>query len=120
MKKIILIAAVLVLSGCATVDKVIEMWPRAHDPVLVGNYIDLERNLDSINCKVKESLDPAILKADWLNRYAEFRKEPQRVSTKAILENLEKAKKAPELVCERWVTLSKTRMKIIKETWSGR
>jgi hypothetical protein len=120
MKTILLVSLTVLLTGCATVDKVKEMWPRAHDPVLVSNYIDLERNLDSINCKSKESLDPAILKADWLNRYAEFRREPQRVSTKAILENLEKAKKAPELVCERWVTLSKTRMKIIKETWSGR
>ena len=120
MKKIILITAVLILSGCSTVDKVKEMWPRPHDPVLVGNYIDLERYLENISCKSKESIEPAIYKADWLNRYAQFRKEPQRVSTKAILENLEKAKKAPELVCERWVTLSKTRMKIIKETWSGR
>ena len=96
------------------------MWPRLHDPVMVSVYVDLEKHLESISCKSKESIDPAIVKADWLNRYAEFRGEPQRVSTKAILENLEKAKKAPELVCERWVTLSKTRMKTIKESWSGR
>lgn len=119
MIKLILVA-VLFLSGCSTVDKVKEMWPRQHDPVLVGNYIDLERYLDNVSCKSKESFDPAIIKADWLNRYAQFRKEPQRVSIKAIFDNLEKAKKAPELVCERWVTLSKTRMKIIKDTWSGR
>jgi hypothetical protein len=119
MIKLILVA-VLLLSGCTTVDKVKEMWPRAHDPVLVGNYIDLDLYLENVNCKTKDGFDSAIVKATWLNRYAEFRKEPQRVSTKAILENLEKAKKAPELVCDRWVTLSKTRMKIIKETWSGR
>lgn len=118
--KLFLLSFILVLSGCSTVDKVKEMWPRAHDPVLVGNYIDLERALENVACKSKEGFDVAINKADWLNRYAEFRKEPQRISTKAILDNLEKAKKAPDLVCERWVTLSKTRMKIIKETWSGR
>lgn len=115
-----LLTSLIFLSGCATVDKVKEMWPRAHDPVLVGNYIDLDLQLENVNCKTKDGFDNAIVKATWLNRYAEFRSEPQRVSTKAILENLEKAKKAPELVCERWVTLSKTRMKIIKETWSGR
>ena len=38
----------------------------------------------------------------------------------AVNYDLEKAKKAPELVCDRWLTLSKTRMKIIKESWSGR
>lgn len=119
MKKLLLLT-VVVLSGCSTVDKVKEMWPRDHDPALVSNYVDLEKNLETVSCKTKENFDPAIQKADWLNRYAEFRKDPQRISTKAILENLEKAKKAPELVCDRWVTLSKTRMKIIKESWSGR
>jgi hypothetical protein len=119
MRALILIS-VLLLSGCSTVDKVKEMWPRAHDPVMVSTYIDLEKHLEEVSCKSKESIDPAILKADWLNRYTEFRGDPQRISTKAILENLEKAKKAPELVCDRWVTLSKTRMKIIKESWSGR
>ncbi len=77
-------------------------------------------HLDVVSCKSKESIDPALSKADWLNRYAEFRSDPQRISTKAIVDNLEKAKKAPDLVCERWLTLSKTRMKIIKESWSGR
>jgi uncharacterized protein YceK len=119
MRTLILIT-VLLLSGCSTVDKVKEMWPRAHDPVMVSTYIDLEKQLEDVSCKSKESFDPAMLKADWLNRYAEFRNDPQRISTKAILENLEKAKKAPELVCDRWVVLSKTRMKIIKESWSGR
>ena len=119
MRALILIS-VLLLSGCSTVDKVREMWPRAHDPVMVSTYIDLEKQLEVVSCKSKESIDPAMLKADWLNRYAEFRGDPQRISTKAILENLEKAKKAPELVCDRWVSLSKTRMKTIKESWSGR
>ena len=119
MKRLLLITTLL-LSGCSSVDKVKEMWPKPHDPVMVGAYIDLEKQLEDVSCKSKESMEPAIHKADWLNRYTEFRNEPQRVSTKAILENLEKAKKSPELVCDRWVTLSKTRMKIIKESWSGR
>jgi hypothetical protein len=119
MRALILIS-VLLLTGCSSIDKVKEMWPKPHDPVMVGAYIDLERHLEEVSCKLKDGFDPAINKADWLNRYAEFKNEPQRVSTKAIFENLEKAKKAPELVCDRWVALSKTRMKIIKESWSGR
>lgn len=120
MKKILIAVSILLLTGCSTVDKVKEMWPRPHDPVMVSAYVDLEKHLEGVSCKSKEGIDPALHKADWLNRYAEFRKEPQRVSTKAIVDNLEKAKKAPELVCDRWLTLSKTRMKIIKESWSGR
>lgn len=120
MKKILIAVSILLLTGCSTVDKVKEMWPRPHDPVMVSAYVDLEKHLEGVSCKSKEGIDPALHKADWLNRYAEFRKEPQRVSTKAIVDNLEKAKKAPELVCDRWLMLSKTRMKIIKESWSGR
>lgn len=120
MRKLLVSVSILFLTGCSTVEKVKEMWPKPHDPVMVAAYIDLEKHLEGISCKSKESIDPVILKADWLNRYAEFRGEPQRVSTKAILDNLDKAKKAPELVCERWITLSKTRMKVIKESWSGR
>ena len=120
IKKILIAVSILLLTGCSTVDKVKEMWPRPHDPVMVSAYVDLEKHLEGVSCKSKEGIDPALQKADWLNRYAEFRLDPQRISTKAIVENLEKAKKAPELVCDRWVTLSKTRMKIIKESWSGR
>ena len=119
IRKLLLVTLVL-LTGCSTVEKVKEIWPRDHDPAMVSAYIDLEKHLEDVSCKSKESIDPAMSKADWLNRYAEFRKDPQRISTKAILENLEKAKKAPELVCDRWVSLSKTRMKTIKESWSGR
>ena len=48
MKKLIIIA-VLFLSGCSTIDKIKEVWPRAHDPVMVGAYIDLDKHIDKYN-----------------------------------------------------------------------
>lgn len=120
MKKLVIVPLVVLLTGCAAVDKVKQMWPRDHDPALAGSYISLSVKLDVVDCKQKTGIDEAVKEADWLNRYAEFRNDPQKVSTKGILDNLAKAKEGNEAACQRWVNLSKTRMKIIQQAWSGR
>jgi len=120
VKKLFLACMIVGLSGCAVVEKVKQVWPRAHDPALVSGYVDLEGELSKVSCKEKETIKPAKSKAEWLNRYAEFRNDPQQVSTKAIVDNLDKATVASEAVCDKWINLSKTRMSIIKEAWSGR
>jgi len=120
MKAFIIIPLFVLLSGCAAVDKVKQMWPRPHDPALASSFISLSVKLDYINCKDKSGIEEAVKEADWVNRYAEFRNDPQKVSTKAISDNLVKAKEGNETACQRWVNLSKTRMKIIQEAWSGR
>lgn len=120
MRIFVILTTVTLLSGCAAVDKVKQIWPRAHDPALASGLITLSVSMDKISCTTKDGIDEAKATADWLNRYAEFRKDPQVVSTKAILENLDKAKEGNEAACNRWLNLSKTRVKIIKESWSGR
>ena len=120
MKKFILVPVFVLLSGCAAVDKVKQVWPRAHDPALASSYISLGVKLDAIDCKNRTGIEEAVKEADWLNRYAEFRNDPQKVSTKGILDNLAKAKESNEQACARWINLSKTRMKIIQEAWRGR
>lgn len=121
MKKII--AAILLtstLSGCTAIATVKQIWPRDHDPALVAGFVNLEVALEGIDCNNGHSLINPLEKAEWLNRYAEFRNDPQKVSTKAIIENLSKAQGASEVTCQRWVNLSKVRMKIIREAWAGR
>ena len=120
MKKFIIIPFLVLLTGCSTVDKVKQIWPRAHDPALAGGLITLSVKLDAVNCKEKTGIEEARKDADWLNRYTEFRDDPQKVSTKGILDNLDKAKDANEAACNRWLNLSKTRIKIIQQSWSGR
>lgn len=121
MKKII--AALFLsttLSGCAAIAYVSSIWPKDHDPVMTGSYVNLSIALDKASCTNKDSLNAVHKEADWLNRYAEFRNDPQKVSTKAILENIDKAMAAEGATCQRWVNLSKTRLKIIQQAWSGR
>ena len=120
MKKLIIVPVFFILTGCAAVDKVKQMWPRDHDPGLVSSYVTLSVKLDAIDCKTKNGVEDATKEAEWLNRYAEFRNDPQKVSTKGILDNLTKVKESNEAACNRWVNLSKTRMNIIKQAWSGR
>lgn len=115
-----MVIAFSLLSGCAAIDKVKEIWPRDHDPSLVSGYVNLQVSLDKVNCTQKETVQEARKQADWLNRYAEFRNDPQKVSTKGIVDNLDKALEGSEASCTRWVNLSKTRMTIIKNAWSGR
>lgn len=123
MKIIVSMLLVASLTGCAAIDKVKQVWPRDHDSALVSSYVSLSIYLEKASCakdSKENTLKEARLEADWLNRYAEFRNDPQKISTKAIVDNLEKAINSEAAACQRWLNLSKTRMKIIQEAWSGR
>lgn len=120
MIKLIFLSFLIILPGCTTVDKIKRMWPRDHDPASATSLINLDIKLDAINCKEKTGIEEAKKEADWLNRYAEFRDETQKISTKGILNNLEKASVSNEATCNRWLNLSKTRIKIIQQAWGSR
>ena len=108
------------LSGCAVIDKVRDYWPRDHDPVLASMYINLDRELEKASCDKQERFGPLVDAADWINRYAEFRNDPQKVATKNVRDNLEKASTSSEAVCKRYLNLTKINMKLIRDSWSGR
>ena len=120
MKIIVALALAATLSGCALVDKVKDYWPRDHDAALVSMYINLEREIEAATCGDSVSFVGAINVSDWINRYAEFRNDPQKIATKNVKDNLEKAASASEGACKRYVNLTKINMKLIKDSWSGR
>lgn len=108
------------LSGCAVVDKAKDYWPRAHDPAMVSTYINLEILMENVTCENRYSIANTITTADWLNRYAVFRNDPQKVTTEAIASNLKKALDSSEAACKRYINLTNINMKILKESWSKR
>lgn len=108
------------LSGCAVVDKVTQYWPRDHDPAMVSKYVDLATSLEKVTCAEQSSLDEPIKLAEWLNKYSEFRADPQAVTTTNVVTNLKQAKDSSEAACKRWVNLANINMKNIKESWSAR
>lgn len=113
MKILASLVVVLGLTGCS-------LLPVDHDPALVSKYVDLQMSMDSINCSNKDTLKEPIRMADWLNRYAFFRDDPQQVATKALYTNLTQANVASEAVCQRWVSIANINMKSIRTAWSGR
>lgn len=117
MKLVIALITVIALSGCSTIEK---YWPRDHDPAMVTKYVDLEVKLTKVDCASKEGFDGAIKDADWLNRYLNFRGDPQKDSAKLILDNLQKASTSSEAACKRWVNLTNINMNIVKKAWEGR
>lgn len=108
------------LTGCGIVERIQDLIPRDHDPVLVSGYINLQVSLDDVSCDNKKTILVSKQYANWLNQYAEFRSDPQRISTKGILDNLSKAYDSNDIMCNHWINLTKSRMDIIKEAWSGR
>lgn len=120
MKILATILFTVTLTGCAVVDKVKDYWPRDHDPALVSAYINLERELESASCTNQVGLISMVSIADWIDRYAQFRNDPQKIATNNIKVNLEKAANSSEAVCKRYLNLTKVNMKLIKESWSGR
>lgn len=113
MKVIASLVVVVTLSGCS-------LLPVDHDSALVSKYVDLQMSIDSISCENKETFKEPIQLADWLNRYALFRQDPQQMATKALYTNLTQASAATVPVCERWVNLANINMKSIRTAWSGR
>jgi len=120
MKIIASVVFVSLLSGCAAVDTVKQYWPRNHDPIMVSRYIDLSNSIEKASCGDKSSFDDSIKHAEWLNKYSEFRSDPQKEATTNVVTNLKKASEASEAACKRWVNLANINMKLIKDSWSSR
>lgn len=120
MKNLTIVLLALSLSGCAVYDKAVSLWPRDHDSGLVSGYVNLEVLVDKANCSDKQSFVDPIASADWLNRYVVLRNDPQKEAVNNILTNLQKASAGSEAVCNRFLSLSKINLKIVKESWGKR
>ena len=120
MKHIIAVFSLSLLTGCATIDNVKNLWPRPHDPSLVAGYVNLQQTLNLVDCSNKETINAALEKADWLNKYTFFREDPHRNTTNSIVVNLNKAAASEEVACKRWINLTNINMKTLQKSWGSR
>lgn len=120
MKIVISAFFVLSLAGCSTLNQVKELWPRDHDPSLVSGYVDLQQKLHLVSCDDKATVNTALEKADWLNKYSFFRNDPQKVTTNTIVVNLNKAAASEKAACVRWINLVNINMKTLQQSWGSR
>lgn len=109
---------VVLLTGCSTVQK---YWPRPHDPALARSFVSTKIGIERIECSDKEDWAEVEYEARFLKEYAEFRDDPQKENTVAIVENLKKAKDTSSIkACDIWLNLAKQRLVVLNKAWSGR
>ena len=118
MKLAILFSAVL-LSGCSTISN---LWPRAHDPVLVDRWVSVNIAVDAVNCDEKPTgWANVVTPADHLYQLAEFRSDPQSENLKGLwLHTQRMAQGGSRVFCELGKKTAKARLAAARSAWEGR
>lgn len=120
MFRFLLIVLVGMLSGCSSLDTVRQYWPRAHDPVMFRQLVDLDIAVEQQNCQ-----DPMwaqlVLDSERLARYAEWRSDPQAANLRGLRNHLERLNQGgSRSYCEIGRNLARQRIQIARNAWKGR
>lgn len=112
--KNLLLAAVLVLSGCAVI------FPKPHDPVMFDQIVGIQISVSKVNCSDKE-WGNLLDQVHHLKVYTELRGDPQAPAIGQMEESLLKAYNSKNVkFCDSLVALNKTRIAVVEEAWKGR
>lgn len=117
MKAITLAFASLIVSGCAFI------FPIDHDGQMFGSLVSTKISVDALACEPKEQekWEEAKRNAYYLATYAKLRKDPQAENAEGLVEGLTKAEQSKNVkFCESALRLSKSRVQVISNAWSGR
>jgi len=122
MKKIYILLLAVTLSGCAAVDWVKKVWPRAHDPQLVRQWVDTRTAIDDVDCeKTPTGWALVVEPARKLSLYAEFRKDPQQENLKGLLAHAERMSKGgSKAFCEIGKKTAAQRLDAARTAWESR
>lgn len=113
MKKLLL-AAVVVLSGCAVI------FPKPHDPVMFDQIVAIQIQVGKVNCANKDWGD-LLDRVHHLKVYTELRGDPQAKAVGQLEEALLKAYNSKnEKFCDSILKLNKTRIEVVEDAWKGR
>ena len=117
MKKTILIASILLLSGCSTISK---FWPRDHDPVMFNQLVSLDINIDKQDC-LKPNWVAIKQDAEQLARYTELRNDPQSTNIRKLQQHIVKLSESKnEVFCKLGKDVAKQRINAVSTAWKGR
>lgn len=112
--KTLLLAVVLVLSGCAVI------FPKPHDPVMFDHIVAIQVKVNKVNCSNKDWGD-LLDRVHHLKVYTELRGDPQSKAIGQLEEALTKAHGSKnEKFCESILSLNKTRIAVVEDAWKGR
>jgi len=116
MKKLTIILAMFVLTGCSTIK---QYWPRAHDPVMFDNLVTIDIALEQQNCKEPRWTELAVT-TEHLARYAEWRQDPQAVNLRGLQQHVVRMSQGSVMFCEIGKKTARARVDAAKQAWEGR
>lgn len=117
MKRMLLVVAVVALTGCSTVK---EYWPRPHDPEMFGALVDMDIAVERVNCGAPD-WTLAIDTATKLARFSEWRNDPQATNLKGLQSHTEHMSRGgSQMFCELGKNTAAQRIKAAKAAWEGR
>lgn len=121
MKKLLVVLSVLSLVGCASItDTVSKYWPRDHDPVVFGQLVEVEMDVEKVNC---DSADwsKIVYKVEFISKYTEWRNDPQKDNMNGLYNHVVRMNKgASKTFCELGKKTAQSRIDVTKNAWKGR
>jgi hypothetical protein len=122
MKLILTLLLAVSLSGCAVVDKVKQMWPRAHDPVLVDRWVTVSLAIERVDCAATPTgWTDVVVPAEHLARLTEFRNDPQAKNMRGLADHaVRMSKGGSKTFCELGKKTADQRLAAAKSAWEGR
>ena len=123
MNKLKLSAAALaltLLSGCAAVDTVKKYWPKAHDPVMFNQLVQVDTAVEHLNCDTPtwDRIAPA---TENLAKYAEWRRDPQAENMRGLHNHIQRMTRGgSKTFFELGKKTASQRIAATKSAWEGR
>lgn len=119
MKRLLLIASIILLTGCSTIKK---YWPRAHDPVLVEHWVTVSIAISNVDCAASPTgWAETVLPAQRLWMLADFRGDPQTENLHGLMEHTKRMSKGgSKMFCEIGKNTANQRLNAARSAWEGR
>jgi hypothetical protein len=119
MKKFLFVAVVL-LTGCSTIQDIKQYWPRDHDPVMFNHLVTTNIAIGHVDCE-KADWSEAHRNAEILAQYTEWRNDPQTANMKGLVAHTERmARGGSKTFCELGKKTAQQRIEAAKTAWQGR
>jgi hypothetical protein len=121
MKKIIFVAIIMTLTGCAsTVDAVRKYWPRDHDPVAFHQLVLINLAVERIDCD-EPNWVPIVDMTHALARNTEWRRDPQAENINGLYKHtLKMFSSSNKAFCEFGKRTALERTSAVRSAWAGR
>ena len=121
MKKIIFVAILMTVTGCAsTVDTVRKYWPRDHDPIAFHQLVLIDLAVERLDCD-EPNWVPIVDMSHALARNTEWRNDPQAENINGLYKHtLKMFSSSNKTFCEFGKRTALERINAVKSAWSRR